>query len=126
VRFSALVETGDWAGAVRLADEVYTALPGVNPAMHAVNPSPLNPKPPNLQTLHQNPETAAKQPRSACAYAYQPSTLMPKPCTLTPQMALQKLALAFVQAPEGGGQDSHRSSSSCLLLSIQVLEGPCA
>jgi len=60
--FSALVETEDWAGAVRLADDVYASLPGCgNPAMHA--------------------------------------------------MALQKLALAFVQAPEGAGQDSRRATS---------------
>ena len=61
VRFSALVGTQDWAGAVRLADEVDAALKDVQPEMRAV--------------------------------------------------ALQGLAFALIQAPEGSGQDSRRATA---------------
>ena len=55
VHFSALVGTADWTGAVRLADEVYAALPGVNPDMRAVKPQTLNPRLPTLKLDTGNP-----------------------------------------------------------------------
>jgi len=62
VRFSALLGTSDWAGAVRLADEVYAALPGVNPDMRAVKPQTLNPRPSTFKPDTGNPETVNPKP----------------------------------------------------------------